>query len=57
MVLTNPSTLNTSENTDKWYFLKKAIEQTDKQIDERVYALYGLEEKKIAVIEVKQIES
>ncbi|MBM4056326.1 MAG: hypothetical protein FJ264_16975 [Planctomycetes bacterium] len=53
MLRLNKELIKTSENTDKWYFLKKEIKQTDKHIDERVYALYGLAEKEIAVIEVK----
>ena len=42
---------NTSKNTDKWYFLKKEIEQTDRLIDEMVYGLYGITEKEINIIE------
>lgn len=53
MLKINRELQKTNENTDKWYSLKKEIEQTDRMIDERVYALYGLEEKEIAVIEVK----
>ncbi len=53
----NKELQKTSENTDKWYSLKKEVEQTDKLIDEIVYELYGLTEKEIAIIENKQIES
>src|SRR3990167_8853451 len=57
MLKLNKELTNTSENTDKWYSLKKEVEQTDKLIDEIVYELYGLTEKEIAIIENKQIES
>lgn len=33
---------NTSENTDKWYELKREMEKTDRLIDERVFELYGV---------------
>ncbi|HHT9106946.1 MAG TPA: hypothetical protein ACFYD7_13910, partial [Candidatus Wujingus californicus] len=57
MLKLNKEVTNTSENTDKWYSLKKEVEQTDKLIDEIVYELYGLTKKEIAIIENKQIES
>jgi hypothetical protein len=51
MLKLNRELQQTSENADKWYALKREIEQTDKAIDERVYGLYGLTEKERKVIE------
>jgi len=53
MLKLNKELKKTSENTDKWYFIKKEIEQADRLIDENVYGLYGIteEEKKIIVAE------
>lgn len=42
-----------SENTDKWYAIKKEIEKTDKAIDERVYELYDIKESERQIIVVK----
>jgi type I restriction-modification system DNA methylase subunit len=41
------------ENSDKWNDIKKEIEKTDKKIDQKVYALYGLTEEEIRVVEGK----
>ena len=41
----------TSENTDKWYSLKREIEQTDRLINEKVYELYGITENERKLIE------
>jgi len=39
---------------DKEYnAIKKEIEKTDKEIDEKVYELYGLTEEEIKIIEEK----
>lgn len=40
-----------SENSDKWNEVKKEIEKTDKEIDVKVYDLYGLTEEEIKIIE------
>ena len=51
MLKLNKELTNTSENTDKWYSLKKEIEQTDRLIDEMVYELYEItEEEEINII-------
>jgi hypothetical protein len=51
MLKLNKELQNTSENTDKWYSLKKEIEQTERLIDEKVYRLYEITEKEINIIE------
>ena len=51
MLKLNKELTKTSKNTDKWYFLKKEIEQTDRLIDEKVYRLYEITEKEINIIE------
>jgi len=53
MLKLNKELKKTSGNTDKWYFIKKEIEQADRLIDENVYGLYGMteEERKIIVTE------
>ncbi|HHT9105784.1 MAG TPA: hypothetical protein ACFYD7_07930, partial [Candidatus Wujingus californicus] len=51
MLKLNKELTNTSENTDKWYSLKKEIEQTDRLIDEMIYALYDIKEEEIKLIE------
>ena len=38
-------------NVEKWEKLKKEIEKTDKEIDQKVYELYGLTEEEIKIIE------
>ena len=43
----------TSPNTDKWHSLKTEVEKLDRQIDEAVYKLYGLNDDEIAIVEVK----
>ncbi len=53
MLNLNKELTKTPENTDKWHSLKKEIEQTDRLIDEKVYELYRLTEKEIAIIENK----
>ena len=39
------------ENSEKWKSMKKEIEKTDKEIDQKVYGLYGLTEEEIRIIE------
>ena len=39
------------ENSEKWKSMKKEIEKVDREIDEKVYELYGLMEGEIEVIE------
>ncbi|NQU83889.1 MAG: N-6 DNA methylase, partial [Parcubacteria group bacterium] len=41
----------TSQNTDKWYLLKVEVEKLNQEINEKVYKLYGLNEKEIETIE------
>jgi len=55
MLKLNKELKKTSENTDKWYSLKKEIEQTDKQIDESVYELYEVTEEERRIISGKTI--
>lgn len=57
MLKLNRELTKTSENTDKWYSIKKGIEQTDKLIDERVYGVYGITEKEINKIEANFFKS
>ena len=57
MLKLNKELKKTSENTDKWYSLKKEIEQTDNLIDERVYELYGITKKEINIIEVNSFKN
>ncbi|HHT9108364.1 MAG TPA: hypothetical protein ACFYEF_09355, partial [Candidatus Wunengus sp. YC63] len=47
----NKEITKTSENTDKWYSLKKEIEQTDRLIDEMIYALYDIKEEERKMID------
>lgn len=39
------------ENSEKWKSLKREIEKVDREIDRKVYALYGLTEEEIKIIE------
>jgi type I restriction-modification system DNA methylase subunit len=39
------------ENSDKWNSIKAEISKTDKEIDQKVYELYGLTEEEIKIIE------
>jgi hypothetical protein len=39
------------ENKKKALELKAEIDQTDKEIDQMVYELYGLSEEEIAIVE------
>lgn len=39
------------ENSDKWNSIKMEIEKIDKQIDQKVYELYGLTEEEIRIVE------
>ncbi|MBM4056366.1 MAG: hypothetical protein FJ264_17175, partial [Planctomycetes bacterium] len=55
MLKLNKELQKTSENTDKWYSLKKEIEQTDKLIDEIVYELYEVTEEERKIINGKTI--
>jgi methylase of polypeptide subunit release factors len=41
------------EHSNKWDSVKKEIEKTDREIDERVYELYGLGEEEKKVVEGK----
>lgn len=41
----------TSANTDKWHSLKNEIEKIEREIDELVYKLYGLNNEEIKIIE------
>ena len=50
MLKLNRDLQNVSQNTDKWYSLKKEIEKTDRLIDEKVYVLYELSEAEIQAI-------
>ena len=38
-------------NVEKWEKLKKEIEETDREIDQKVYELYGLTEEEIKIVE------
>jgi len=37
-------------DSDKWKKLKKEIEKTDKEIDWKVFKLYGLSEEEIKIV-------
>ena len=39
------------ENSNEWGRLKSEIEKTDKQIDQKVYELYGLTDEEIKIVE------
>lgn len=39
------------ENSEKWLKIKEEIEKTDKNIDQKVYQLYGLTEEEIGIVE------
>ncbi len=39
------------ENSEKWNSVKAEIEKTDKEIDQKVYELYGLTEDEIKIVE------
>ncbi len=41
------------ENSDKWNSIRAEIEKTDKEIDRKVYELYGLTEEEIKIVENK----
>lgn len=47
----NKQLKNVSKNSEKWNEIKKEIEKTDKEIDQKVYELYGLTEEEIRVVE------
>ena len=49
----NKQIQSTPEHSDKWNLVKKDIKKTDKEIDERVYELYGLGEEERKIIEEK----
>ncbi len=42
------------ENSEKWKSVKKEIEKVDREIDRKVYELYGLNAEEIKVIEVEK---
>ncbi|MCK4592832.1 N-6 DNA methylase [Candidatus Parcubacteria bacterium] len=46
----NKQLQSTPENSDKWNTVKKEVGKVDGEIDERVFELYGLEEKEIGII-------
>ena len=50
MIRLNVDLQKTPENSDKWSAIKKEIGKTDKEIDEKVYKLYGLTEEEIKII-------
>lgn len=39
------------ENSEKWKSIKREIEKADREIDEKVYELYGLTENEIKIVE------
>ncbi len=47
----NKQLQKTLANSDRWGSVKKEIKKTDKEIDEKVYELYGLREEEIRIIE------
>jgi len=51
MIQLNSNLLSLSENSDKWRKIKEEIEKTDKEIDQKVYELYGLTKEEIKIIE------
>ena len=40
------------ENSEKWKSLKREIEKVDREIDQKVYEIYGLSEEEIKIIEI-----
>ena len=40
-----------TENSEKWNSIKSEIEKTDKEVDQKVYELYGLTGDEIKTIE------
>ena len=51
MLKLNKQLQSIPENSDKWDSVKKEIKKTDKEINERVFELYGLGEEEIKVVE------
>ena len=51
MIELNKELRATAENSDKWSDIKREIEKTDKEIDEKVFELYGLGEEERKIVE------
>ncbi len=51
MLKLNKELKKVSENTDKWYELKREIEKRDWLINQKVYAIYGLTEEETEIVE------
>ncbi|MCX8069425.1 MAG: Eco57I restriction-modification methylase domain-containing protein, partial [Thermodesulfovibrionales bacterium] len=53
MMMLNNELHQTTENTDKWYEVKRQIEHTDYLIDEKVFEVYGIDEEQRQLIMLK----
>lgn len=51
MISINKKLHEVLENSNEWESLKSEIEKTDKNIDQEIYKIYGLNEEEIKVIE------
>lgn len=51
MVSLNKQLDSIPENSEKWKSVKKEIEKVDREIDDKVYELYGLTEEEIKIVE------
>ncbi|PIP27819.1 MAG: hypothetical protein COX29_04410 [Candidatus Moranbacteria bacterium CG23_combo_of_CG06-09_8_20_14_all_35_22] len=54
MLELNKNLQSSAENSDKWNSIKTEIEKTDKEIDWKVYELYGLTGEEIKIVENKK---
>ena len=55
MLVLNKELGESTENSNEWERLKSEIEKTDKQIDQKVYELYGLTPEEIKIVEGNKI--
>lgn len=53
MLILNKELQSVNKNTGRWDKINSEIQKTDKLIDQKVYALYGLNKKEIEIIEEK----
>ena len=55
MLELNKKLQDVSENSDKWSDIKREIEKTDKEIDGKVFELYGLGEEERKIVESNDV--
>jgi methylase of polypeptide subunit release factors len=53
MLCLNENLQSIPKDTNKWEEIKKEIEMTDREIDQKVYELYGLTDEEIKIVEGK----